>query len=190
MTDTTTETTAIERTSFETYFTWQGYLDHYKYSEQKEQKEEEESLYENGKTGLLYVIANKGFLFIILTILVVFLARAMYFSRTFVHTALLFLFFDIFVDEYSVCIPLCQLLDSMCETVVSETGSLLKIKISLEIEVDEENNKEKEIPKIEKKEEKREPEQENGEKEEKEEKEEKGEEKEEDVPTEEVVEPM
>jgi hypothetical protein len=181
MTDTTTETTAIERTSFETYFTWQGYLDHYKYSEQKE---EEESLYENGKTGLLYVIANKGFLFIILTILVVFLARAMYFSRTFVHTALLFLFFDIFVDEYSVCIPLCQLLDSMCETVVSETGSLLKIKISLEIEVDEENNNEKEIPKIEKKEEKREPEQENGEKEEK------GEEKEEDVPTEEVVEPM
>jgi len=145
MTDTITDTIAIERTSFETYFTWQGYLDHYKYSEQKEQKEEEpsESLYENGKTGLLYVIANKGFLFIILTILVVFLARAMYFSRTFVHTVLLFLFFDIFVDEYSVCIPLCQLLDSMSETVVSETGSLLKIKISLEIEVDEENNKER-----------------------------------------------
>jgi hypothetical protein len=79
------------------------------------------------------VAMNKCFLFFSLTILLIIVSQSMFIhlSKQWIRCLVLFLFFDIFIDETVICIPLCKLLD----TIVSEDSSYFKMNMSLCIEM-------------------------------------------------------
>jgi hypothetical protein len=124
------------------YLTWDGFLQQYKEDKQtiEEQKNQETEftekyccVYNYGKIQLLLVVLNKLTLFFGLFGLVLFLRRFIYLSRLFLHTFILFLFFDIFIDETTICIPLCDYINNMM--LDEDASSYLKLNVSLSIEL-------------------------------------------------------
>jgi gamma-glutamylcysteine synthetase len=76
------------------------------------------------------VLLNKFILFIGLTILGILILQSMYMSKQWIRSLVLFLLFDIFIDETTVCTHLCQFLDIMMKDV-----SYFKMNMSLSIEI-------------------------------------------------------
>jgi len=119
-------------TYFENNFTWQGFLDSYDNETNTIElyNDEPYCTYDIGKTKLFVLVLNKLSLFFGLLTLLLFLAEITHIKKSYVGLAVLFLLFDIFIDETTVCIPLCKLLDNLEKGVPS-----IKIDISFSIEI-------------------------------------------------------
>ena len=125
------------------YLTWDDFLKEY-----QDEKFENNCgyYYSYGKTKLLLVILNKFILFLYVFSLVLFFVKNIYIQRSVLNIFILFLLFDIFIDETTFCIPICDILDKLyseCEVI---SLSSAKINISLKIDftgnVDDEDKKE------------------------------------------------
>lgn len=135
---------------FRKYLTWDGFLFKYKCDQQEfrqinELNENNIYKYEYGKTLLLLVILNKFILFLFLFSLVLFFVKNIYIQRSVLNIFILFLLFDIFIDETTFCIPLCDIFNQIYNNE-SICWSSAKINISLKIDftgnVDDEDKKE------------------------------------------------
>ena len=113
------------------YLTWDDFLKEY-----QDEKFENNCgyCYSYGKTKLLLVILNKFILFLFIFSLVLFFVKNIYIQRSVLNIFILFLLFDIFIDETTFCIPICDILDKLyseCEVI---NLSNAKINISLTID--------------------------------------------------------
>ena len=119
---------------FEKNLCWQGFLDNY-HKDENVNNELYYEFYDYGKMKLFGVLFNKIFLFFSLLTILLFISQILFLSKSYVGTLVLFLLFDIFVDETFVCIPLCKVLDKS----VSEIPSL-KLNFSFSIQLNKEDN--------------------------------------------------
>ena len=119
---------------FEKNLCWQGFLDNYS-KDENVNNELYYEFYDYGKMKLFGVLFNKIFLFFGLLTILLFISQILFLSKSYLGTLVLFLLFDIFVDETFICIPLCKLLDKS----VSEIPSL-KLNLSFSIELNKEED--------------------------------------------------
>jgi hypothetical protein len=136
---------------FRKYLTWEGFLKEYNENkiteEEKEKKEFEfvqkfDSFYKYGKIQLLLVILNKFLLFFGIISSVLFLTKFFYVSKIFLSTITIFLFFDIFIDEKTICIPICDFFNNII--IDDENNSCFKFNFSLSIELSDEKKEKRE----------------------------------------------
>jgi len=116
---------------FQKYLTWQGFLDNYNKDENVNNQLYYE-LYDYGKLKLFGVLLNKLVLFFVLLTVLLFISQILFLSRSYVGSLVLFLLFDILIDETFICTPLCELLDKCVGEIPS-----LKFNVSFSIQLND-----------------------------------------------------
>ena len=116
---------------FEKYLTWQGFLDNYN-KDENVNNELYYEFYDYGKMKLFGVLINKVVLFFALLTVLLFISQILFLSRSYVGSLVLFLLFDILIDETFICTPLCELLDKCVGEIPS-----LKLNVSFSIELND-----------------------------------------------------